>query len=152
MYSWWWSFLSCIQFMFFPTFWCNSDLASFSLANHSGPRPPFYRPQRSWGKVMFLHESVILFTGGSAPLHAGIHTPPGPGTPHPLGPDTPPGTRHTSPLGPGTPQDQAPPWDQVPPRTMHPPRHSACWEIWATSGWYASYWNAILFMFFFCFV
>ena len=33
-----------------------------------------------WGKVMFLHLSVILFTGGqvSAPLHAGIH-------PYPLG-------------------------------------------------------------------
>ena len=24
----------------------------------------YYRPQRSWGKVMFLHVSVILFTGG----------------------------------------------------------------------------------------
>ena len=24
----------------------------------------FYRPQRSWGKVIFLHPSVILFTGG----------------------------------------------------------------------------------------
>ena len=23
-----------------------------------------YRPQRSWGKAMFLHVSVILFTGG----------------------------------------------------------------------------------------
>ena len=23
----------------------------------------FYRPQRSWGKVMFLHVSVILFMG-----------------------------------------------------------------------------------------
>ena len=35
-----------------------------------------YRPQRSCGKVMFLHLSVILFTGGvSAPVHAGIHTP-----------------------------------------------------------------------------
>ena len=27
----------------------------------------FYRPQRSWGKVMFLHVSVILFTGGCYP-------------------------------------------------------------------------------------
>ena len=27
----------------------------------------FYRPQRSWGKVMFLHVSVILFTGGWYP-------------------------------------------------------------------------------------
>ena len=26
-----------------------------------------YRPQRSWGKVMFLQASVILSTGGSAP-------------------------------------------------------------------------------------
>ena len=33
----------------------------------------YYRPQRSCGKVMFLHLSVILFTGGvSAPVHAGI--------------------------------------------------------------------------------
>ena len=24
----------------------------------------YYRPQRSWGKVMFSHMSVILFTGG----------------------------------------------------------------------------------------
>ena len=32
--------------------------------------------RRSCGKVMFLHLSVILFTGGvSAPVHAGIHPP-----------------------------------------------------------------------------
>ena len=36
-----------------------------------------YRPQRSCGKVMFLHLSVILSTGVSAPVNAGIHTPPG---------------------------------------------------------------------------
>ena len=38
----------------------------------------FYLPQRSWGKVMFLHESVILFTGGG-----GVpgQVPPGTGTP-----------------------------------------------------------------------
>ena len=36
---------------------------------------PNYRPQRSWSKVIFLHVSVILFTGGSVPLHAGIHPP-----------------------------------------------------------------------------
>ena len=40
-----------------------------------------------WGKVIFLHLSVILFTGGSASVHSGISTqeqtppPPGPGTP-----------------------------------------------------------------------
>ena len=33
----------------------------------------FYRPQRSWVKVMFLQASVILLTGeGSASVHAGI--------------------------------------------------------------------------------
>ena len=43
----------------------------------------FYRPQRSWGKVMFLHVSVILFTrGGSASVRAGI--PPWQGRPPPL--------------------------------------------------------------------
>ena len=59
---------------------------------------------------------------------------------------------------------------QTPPRTRHPPRplgadpsdqRSACWEIRATSGRYASYWNAILYLvycfsvkinlFFFCY-
>ena len=63
----------------------------------------YYRPQRSSGKVMFLHVSVILFGrgGGVCPLHAGIH---------PLGSDTPradpPRTRH--------PLSRAP-------RTRHPP-------------------------------
>ena len=35
-------------------------------------------------------------------------------------------------------------WEQTP-KTRHPPQSSACWEIQATSGWYASYWNAYLF-------
>ena len=46
----------------------------------------FYHPQRSWGKVIFSQASVILFTGGSASLHAGIPQPPSPdqaGTPLP---------------------------------------------------------------------
>ena len=42
----------------------------------------FYRPQRSYGKVMFLHVSVILFTLGS-----GRQTPPGR---HPSRSDIPP--------------------------------------------------------------
>ena len=99
--------------------------------------------------------------GGLPQSMLGYHTPTPPGTRHPPGPGTPlgPGTH----LGPGTPRDQAPPWeqtlpswektpprDQVPPRIRHPPgsRHpplrSACWEIWSTSGQYASYWYAIL--------
>ena len=96
-------------------------------------------------KVIFLHLSVILFTGGvgvSASVHAGTPHPLGADTPqsrHPLGADTPwsrhpqdqtrPGTRHPSTAD--TPWDQTPPtadtpWDQTsptadtPPRTRHP--------------------------------
>ena len=32
-----------------------------------------YRPQRSWGKVMFLQESVILSTGGWCAWPGGVH-------------------------------------------------------------------------------
>ena len=53
------------------------------------------------------------------------------------------------PPGPGIPQtrcptDQASPSNQAPP--VPAPRHRACWEIRSTRGWYASYWNAILFV------
>ena len=67
-------------------------------------------------KVMFLHLSVILFTGGglSTSVYAGI--------PHTLG------SRHpllgADPRGPGTP----------------PPAGGYC------CGWYTSYWNAFLFI------
>ena len=79
----------------------------FSSVPMDEPEGYYYRPQRSWGKVMFLQASVILLTGGGEYLTR--YTPPGPGTP--------PGTRYTPrdqvpPLGPGTP----------PPRTRYPPR------------------------------
>ena len=84
----------------------------------------YYRPQRSWGKVIFSQACVILFTGGDLPqCMLGYHTPPW--TRHP--PDQ-------APTRPRTPQDHAP-----------PPRCRACWEIWSMHRWYASYWNAILF-------
>ena len=44
----------------------------------------------------------------------------------------------------------ADPPDQAPPGSDTPQR-SACWEIQATSGRYASYWNAVLFMFMYVF-
>ena len=76
----------------------------------------YYRPQQSWGKVMFLQASVILLTGGVPDTHIPqdqVHppeqTPPGPGTP--------PRTRYIPP-GPGTPC----PRDQVHlPRTRYSP-------------------------------
>ena len=80
----------------------------------------FYRPQRSWGKVIFSETCVknSVHKWGSAPLHAGIHAP------------------RSTPL-----QEQPP----ATPRSRHPQR-SACWEIRATSGLYESYWNAFLFV------
>ena len=36
--------------------------------------------------------------------------------------------------------------EHTPPRSIHPPC-SACWQIRATSGRYASYWNAYLLMY-----
>ena len=87
-------------------------------------------------KVIFLHLSVILFTGGSASVHAGI-------SPRDQADTPPPGTRQTPlPPGPGrhpsprdqadTPRDQSdtplqvqadPPWDQAdtPPDQADPP-------------------------------
>ena len=39
-------------------------VASWSLTQDVADSNNLYRPQRSWGKVMFLHVSLILFTGG----------------------------------------------------------------------------------------
>ena len=77
----------------------------------------FYRPQRSWGKVMFLHVSVILFTGGLPQCMLGYTA-----------------LERTLP----------PPRRRPLPGRHLPTVSSTCWEIWATSGWYASYWNAYL--------
>ena len=61
----------------------------------------------------------------------------------------------TPPLGMCTPWQLHPAWAGTPrlgrytPGQVHPPTHlqsSACWEIRATSGRYAAYWNAFLFI------
>ena len=76
----------------------------------------FYRPQRSWAKVMFLQASVILSTGGCLPQCMLGYTPPGADTPPP---------------GPDTPKEQTPPGaDTHPPRARQTPpsrqsRHSS---------------------------
>ena len=45
----------------------------------------------------------------------------------------------------GTPLAGTPPARYTPLGSYTPTRSSACWEIRATSGWYASYWNPFLF-------
>ena len=112
----------------------------------------YYRPQRSWGKVMFSQACVILFTGGSASVLAGIHTPPGADT-HPPGADTP-GSRHppgadTHPPGADTPGSRHPPWSRHPPeQTPQEQTHTPPSMQGDTVNARASYWNAILFVFF----
>ena len=67
-------------------------------------------PQRSWGKVMFLHVSVILFTGGCLPQCMLGYSPrgdPSGGDPHEDPPRKTPG---------GPPQE-----DRTPPRKTEPP-------------------------------
>ena len=86
-----------------------------------------------WGKVIFLHPSVILFTGGSTLA----------GTPLA---GTPPKHVHT-PLRQVPPAGTHPTW-QVPPAGTPslagtPPAVHA--GIRSTSGRYASYWNAFFF-------
>ena len=125
-----------------------------------------YRPQRSWGKVMFSQACVILFTGECLPQCMLGYNPQEQTSPqsrhiprarHPPGADPPleqtPQSRHPpehTPL-----QEQTSPQEQTPPKSRHPPgtRHTpqsrhpscrACWEIRSTHGRYTSYWNAIL--------
>ena len=82
----------------------------------------FYRPQRSWAKVIFL-QACVCPQGGGLPQCMLVCKPP------PLGAD-PPGTRP-----PGT---RPPPWEQTP--------RDGDFSIRSTSGRYASHWNAFLFM------
>ena len=94
----------------------------------------YYRPQRSWGKVIFFEMCVknSVHRGTLPHCMLGYTPPPKAEVDPPLGLD---------PLGSGTPH----PRDkrQAPPKTR-PPQRSACLETWATSRRYASYWSAIL--------
>ena len=100
-----------------------------------------------WGKVIFSVACVknSVHRGGTSsstpPPRAGTPNPPGQVPPgrYPLG-RYPPGL-----ISPG----HLPPGHRYTPRAGTPlgrytPRTSTCWEIWATSGRYASYWNAFL--------
>ena len=92
--------------------------------------PSHYRPQRSWGKVMFSRACVILFTGEvSASVHAGM-PPPGSGHPrsrHLQETDTP-GSRlprSTHPPGADTPSKKQTPPEADTPQSRHPPAKHA---------------------------
>ena len=110
--------LHCQDNCLFPSNYVNTS----EITNY------FYRPQTKFAKVMFLHLSVSHSVHGGS-TWAG--TPPGRYTPR--AGTTPPVQVHT-------------PWAGTPPPPGQvPPPSSACWEIRATSGRYASHWNAFLF-------
>ena len=100
-------------------------------------------------KVIFLHLSVILFTGGVC-LSACWDTTPPEQTPPPPEQTNTPGSRHPleqNPPGADPPGADTPPQEQTPPRADTPPEQTppAYSSIRSTSGRYASYWNAFLF-------
>ena len=98
----------------------------------------FYRPQRSWAKVMFLQASVILSTRGVC-LSACWDTTPWE--------QTSPREQTPAPPVPDPPGDQTP-WGPEPPGADTPPLPGeADASIRSMSGRYASYWNAFLLFF-----
>ena len=76
----------------------------------------YYRPQRSWGKVIFLQASVILLTGGCLTRQ----TPKGQ-TP-PVRPIPPGQTPQVRPPWADTPRSDAPRTKYIPPRTKYTPQ------------------------------
>ena len=84
----------------------------------------FYRPQRSYGKVMFLYLSVILSTGECLLRCMLEYThPPGRHTPHPLGSHPLPwADTHPSPA-------DTNPWADTPPRQTPPSRWLLQWTV-----------------------
>ena len=103
----------------------------------------YYRPPNEVCEgYSFTHVCRSFQEGVSLSVHAGIQTP---------WEQTPPGS---DPLGVDTHQEQTSPKQTPTPKQTPPradtPQSSACWEIRAITGRYASYWNAYLFSTKFC--
>ena len=113
-------------------------------------------------KVMFLHVSVILSTGGLPHCMLGYHPPPQDQAPPQeqtptLREQTPPWEQTTPweeiptrsrpptrrPPRKKTPQEQIPPGADTP-QSRHPPQEQTPPRDGHCCGWYASYWNAFL--------
>ena len=93
-----------------------------------------YRPQRSWGKVIFSQASVILFIGGVCLSTCWDTTTSGTRHPHRSSRHPLPRARHNP--GPGTPPGAGtpPPQQQASPGAGTPLHRRACWEIRSTTG------------------
>ena len=131
--------------------WVNFRILIFKIFSLISLRITFFITGRNEvvAKVIFLHLSVIhsVHRGeGSASVHAGMPPPPRADPPSrhtttPL-PDTP---REQTPPGSRPPREQTPPiLEQTPPPGADPPEADS--SIRSTSGRFASYWNAFLFI------
>ena len=120
---------------------CKIPNANTAPARHKLQREHFYRPQRSWAKVMFLQASVILSTGEGGVYLSGCwdttspeQTPPWEQTPH-LGADTPPGADTPGTDTPGTdtpPHKETPAYGQRTAGTHPTGMHSCLFKFWRT--------------------
>ena len=112
-------------------------------------------------KVMFLLGSVILSTGEGGLPQCMLRYHPPPGRRHPLGRKHP---KKETPLGRRPPEKEAPASQErhplkrrhpprkepPPPQKEPPPKGDPPLGIWSMSDRYASYWNAFLLQFIFC--
>ena len=102
-----------------------SQLGSFAYVFKTPQAPSLLPANEVWGKVIFLHLFVILFTGGvpgqvpPRQVHPQTRCIP-PDQVHPPGSGTPPQTRYTPWAG-TPPRDQVPPRPGTPPDQVHPP-------------------------------
>ena len=139
-------------FVGYCLFYCHARKFCVPRNGLSAIRRYHYRPQRSWAKVIFLHLSEILLTGGWVSQHAlQVRSVPGGGIPACLA-----GWSRGS--GPGGVWVRGvkggPPiyffWNFFLSSTFFghtpppPPPPEAESSIWSMSGRYASYWNAFL--------
>ena len=126
-----------------PTVYC---IQCTPVANQGFPRGRqplgasfyYYRPQRSWAKVIFSQACVknSVHRGGGVCLGACWDAPPGAGAdPPPEQEQTPPEQEQTPPRS-----RNRPPGAEPPPGSRHPPEADS--SIRSTSGRYASYWSA----------
>ena len=103
---------------------------SFLYLSESKCLPP---ANEVWGKVIFPVACV------KNSVHGGVPGQVPPRQVHPPG-------RYTPWAGTPSPSGRYPLGRYTSPGQVHPTVSSVCWEIWATSGRYASNWNVFLFL------
>ena len=120
--------------------WLASNILKGIFDETNSPMFVYYRPQRSCGQGNIFAPVCHSVHGGGVSVEQ---------TPQSRPPS---GSRHTPRADP--PEQTTPPWEQThtppeqtpPPEQTRPPPREAVSGIQSTSGRYASYWNAFLFV------